>query len=571
MVVAPLRCGTEVLGVLAIDFAEPRHLPEDLVLLVDAIARSSALAVANTWASTRLMERAAGLQSLLEATRGLSSTASLREVAEIVSASIEELLGARHLSVHLVDETGGRYRLLLQRGMELPIEGEVGRLPRRIVQQVSTAWAASEWPGPVVLEDIRRLTGLSAASLGTVETAIVLPLVGRNGTVFGVVTVGLEGLAPPSRASLDLSGALAAHIAFAVERTALVERVALGGQFANALLELNELHHDAPDGLLAGLREAVPTAVGFRIAGMRLATENGVVEAGEWSASTFERQLWGPWRRRRTRPELVEHEGSVYAPVWVDGRVIGVVRAEPLEGSLAEHERQLLETLATAIGDAARRQQLGRDIERRDRELAVAEERAQFAWDLHETVAGFLRAIEITADNLVESTAGKALDDAKLVAALTRSGRRELEEAVRAAAPLAFDARGLGETVRGTVRGLGDLLGADADLSVRGTSRPLPVDIQQLLLRIVFETLYRVERNGRASGVAVRLEFGEKEVAVVIRDDGVDLQGREGADGVPSAHFGLRMVRRRVEEAGGQLTVEHCPPRGLMLRATVPA
>lgn len=571
LVVAPLRCGADVLGVLVVDFAERRPLSAELVALVDAIARSSAVAVAHARACARLAERAGALQKLLHATRDLSSAASLRETAELVASAIEDVLGATHLSVHLLDRTGTRYRLLLQRGMQLPVEGEVARLPRKIVERVGGPWREAPVPSPVVLTDVARLTGLSVDVLGDVTTAIVLPLVGRDGRVFGIVAAGLADSRGPTPAQLELAEALAAHIAFAVERARLLERVAVGAQFANAVLELNDLDDEAPDGLLAGLRDAVPSTVGFRIVGIRLATEQGIVEVGDLLGTSAERHLWRSWRRRRTRPDVLSLDGALYAPIWDSGCVIGAVRAVSEAGPLAQHECELLLSLAAAIGDAAKRQALRRQIERRDRELAVARERASVAWDLHQTVAGFLRAIERTAEKLVLASDGEARADAELVSALTRSGRRELEDAVRMAAPLAFDARGLAETVDGAVMGLGELLGADADVSVRGVSRRLPIEVQQLLLRVVFETIHRVERTGRAAGIAVRLEFGEGEVAVAVRDDGVDLGTREGAEPTPSAHFGLRMVQRRVEEAGGRFTLEHRPPRGLLLRATVPA
>jgi two-component system sensor histidine kinase DegS len=247
-----------------------------------------------------------------------------------------------------------------------------------------------------------------------------------------------------------------------------------------------------------------------------------------------------------------------------------MVRAEPSAASLDDHQRDLFQTLVMSIADAERRRRFGREIDLRERALAVSEERARVAWDLHETVAGFMRAIETTATRLVESTSGSAREDAALVASLSRSGRRELEDAVRMAAPLAFDPRSLEATVGSTVEKLGELLGTAADLQVRGRPRPLSIDVQKLLLRIAFETLHRVERGGRASGVAVELHFSEGAVGMAIRDDGIDLGGRETADAL-GAHFGLRVVQRRVEEAGGVLVVEHRPRRGLVVRATVPA
>jgi len=84
------------------------------------------------------------------------------------------------------------------------------------------------------------------------------------------------------------------------------------------------------------------------------------------------------------------------------------------------------------------------------------------------------------------------------------------------------------------------------------------------------EVLSRVERYGRASAIAVRLEFRPDEVELAIRDDGIDLNGRESG-GTPAAHFGLRVLERRLEKLGGRLVVERSSPRGVLVKALVPA
>ena len=99
-----------------------------------------------------------------------------------------------------------------------------------------------------------------------------------------------------------------------------------------------------------------------------------------------------------------------------------------------------------------------------------------------------------------------------------------------------------------------------------GTGIPKPT-----LTRILYEALRLVERNGRAGAIAVRLEFGHDRVDLVVRDDGVGLATREDGDGSPGAHFGLRLMQRRLEDLGGRLEIEQQRPRGLLLRATVPA
>src|SRR5439155_21682024 len=116
---------------------------------------------------------------------------------------------------------------------------------------------------------------------------------------------------------------------------------------------------------------------------------------------------------------------------------------------------------------------------------------------------------------------------------------------------------------------LGARLGVAAGVEVRGEPRELPLAVEQALVRIVHEALSRVEEQARASAIAERLEFRPSEVELLVRDDGVTLNGREPGDGRPGPHVGLRLMERRLALLGGRLVVERPAPRGLLLRATV--
>ena len=521
LVAAPLRCGSDVLGVLVVDWAERRSLPQGLVDLIDAISCTSATAVALGLATTRLADHADALQRLLGATWELVSTPSADGATDVVVNSIRELLGATDVLVERLDEDGRN--------------------------------GAARAPRPA---DPNR---------------VCLPLRAGDGCDRGAIVATVPDASTIPASALELARALASHVAFAFERADLAEQVALGAELANTLLELHELHDHAPEGLFAGLRRAVPATLGFKIVGIRLAGDEDTSIVGDTTGTEFDKTMWAKWRHRRRKPDLVDHEGWIYAPIWHDGAAAGIVWVEPDKGVFTERQRRLLETLASALGEVARQRQLRREIEQRELQLAMAREREQVAWDLHETVAGFLRAIETTAAAITKASDGTVAEEARLVAALSRSGRRELEAAVQATALLDGDAHSLGETLNGLVERLGDLLGADADLQVAGTPRTLPPELQRVLMRVGIEALSRVGRHGRAGGVAVHLEFGPDLTTMTVRDDGIDLGGRESdGDGSLGAHFGLRVLSRRLDEVGGNLRVEHRPPRGLLLVASVP-
>jgi signal transduction histidine kinase len=575
LILAPMCCGSDTVGVLAVDYRVPPDFSLELLRLIGTIASSCALAVGHALLSVALKERNDKLQSLLDASRALSSPVSLDHVTEQVTESIVRVLGARYLSVHLLDDRRLRFQTLTQRNTQFPAEGRVADLPRSALRAVVEAWRTGQ-PEPVLLPPLDPELDATGgpgdeADDGPAAQAIVLPLQRPPGEVFGFIVLGLDAGTAPTDATLELANALAAHVAFAVDRVRADEQMALGAEFARTVLHLYEFDADDPEGLLAGLREAVPPTLGFRVIGLRLAAELGDLRVA--SATTEqERVLWRAWRRRKTRPDVHRDGRHLYAPVWRGGRVVGMVLAEALRPGLDQHERELLEGLASALGHAAERIRLRAAAHSRERQLALAEERAHVAQTLEGTIGRFLNAIARSGDDLAGSLGGHgSAARAGAIAALARTALAELNETARSLPALTYDRAGLEATLTEVVGELGGHLDAAGTFEVRGEPRALSVEVEQSLIRMVHETLSRVERNGRASAIAVRLEFHANEVELVIRDDGTDLATREQGQGGLGAHFGLRMVQRRLEELGGKLVIERPSPRGLELRARVPA
>lgn len=556
LVAAPLRCGGDSLGLIVVDYR--RDPPEHTERLIGTIANTCALAVAHALMSQALKERNENLQSLLDASRTLSSPLSLDHVAEQVAESIVRVLGADYLSVHLLNTQRTRYRTLTQRHVRFPDEGRLADLPGPALRAVVNAWRGAETPEPVLLPT---------------NNAVVLPLVRPTADVFGFIVMGLDGGRAPNAATLELASALASHVAFAVDRVRIDEQMALGAEFARTVLALYEFDGDEPEGLLADLREAMPPTLGFRVHGLRLAGDmgDGAMRASP-SASERERQIWKAWRRRKTRPDVHRVGDDLYAPVWLEGRVVGMLIATALRPDVAAHERELLEGLASALGHAVERIRMRAAVRDRERRLALAEERAHVASSLQSTIGRFLEAIQVCGEDIMARHQGEVVGErAAGIVSLARTARGELNQTSRSLPALTYDRGGLEATLTEVVGALGGHLDAAAAFEVRGERRSLSVEVEQSLIRMVHETLSRVERNSRAGAIAVRLEFRPGEVELVIRDDGTDLATREQGQGGLGAHFGLRLVQRRLEELGGTLHIERPSPRGLELRARVPA
>ncbi|MCX4781356.1 histidine kinase [Streptomyces sp. NBC_01264] len=200
-------------------------------------------------------------------------------------------------------------------------------------------------------------------------------------------------------------------------------------------------------------------------------------------------------------------------------------------------------------------------------EQAAARERARIAREMHDILS---HAVSIM---IVQAEAGpvavrRAPERAEAAfEAIAETGRdamaqlrtmlgvlRTDEAAPRSPQPGTGELAGLLERVRGS--------GPQVRLERTGTVRALPAALEATVYRVVQEALTNVVKHAGASAVAVRLEYGERELTVTVTDDGrgpdagADAGADPGADAgsVPRARpggHGLIGIRERAAAHGG--------------------
>jgi signal transduction histidine kinase len=153
------------------------------------------------------------------------------------------------------------------------------------------------------------------------------------------------------------------------------------------------------------------------------------------------------------------------------------------------------------------------------------------------TIADLIKSVQGEIRSLTFELRRDAVDDG-LVAALARHA-----SSVRASDGLAVDVQG-----------------PEARL-------PLSELAETQLLVIGQEALANVLRHAGASVVHVRVEDGQDQVVLEVRDNG---RGFNPAAGHPG-HFGLDSMRSRAAEIGGRITVTSAVGSGTLVRVCVPA
>ncbi|QKG26335.1 sensor histidine kinase [Actinomadura verrucosospora] len=226
--------------------------------------------------------------------------------------------------------------------------------------------------------------------------------------------------------------------------------------------------------------------------------------------------------------------------------------------------------LATFIGRlSAQNRERARLIEELDRtrgelaelsrEAGVLAERERLARDIHDTIAqGFTSIVMLAQAAEAEVGPNRHLD---LVARTARENLAETRGLVAALAPPALAEGSLAEALR--------RLAADfalpVDLDVEGEQRPLGPAAEVVLLRVAQESLANVRKHAGARSVWMSLEFAADAARLTIADDGRGFDPAAVASG-----FGLRGMRGRVEQAGGDLAVRSGAGEGAVVEVVLP-
>jgi signal transduction histidine kinase len=209
-------------------------------------------------------------------------------------------------------------------------------------------------------------------------------------------------------------------------------------------------------------------------------------------------------------------------------------------------------------------------------QLAVAEERARLARELHDIVSHNLSVVVVQAAGARAHAAPDATD-ASTLEKIERSGREALVEMRRLLGVLRHDgddhspplapAAGIDE-----LPGLAErlrLAGLEVELELRGNGFVLPPALDVSAYRIVQEALTNTLRHaGPGARAVVRLEQEPDALTIEVLDDGGRKPSRELSPA--EGGHGLIGMRERVALFGGDLQTSSNPGGGFVVHARFP-
>jgi signal transduction histidine kinase len=202
----------------------------------------------------------------------------------------------------------------------------------------------------------------------------------------------------------------------------------------------------------------------------------------------------------------------------------------------------------------------------KDMQYAVLEERTRIARDMHDAVGHSLTSLIVQMQAMRymlerdPAQATQALEDMLVVA---RQGLQDIRTSVHS---LAEDQSSLG------ILPLKALLARmEASTSIRYSFHTSMADehkdtqLNGICFRVLQEAITNVIRHAKASEVEVNLTSESGNWVLRIRDNGISTTRRKINEG-----FGLKVMRARVEEIGGQLHYAILEPSGFEIVAEIP-
>jgi signal transduction histidine kinase len=242
--------------------------------------------------------------------------------------------------------------------------------------------------------------------------------------------------------------------------------------------------------------------------------------------------------------------GPLYTGVWLAGRLY--------------RDRQ---RLAAALQSRTVALELEQEETAR---LAIAEERARIARELHDVVAHSVSVMVVQA-GAERLALGPGQDSTReTLVSIEKTGRQALGEMRRLLGMLRRDDEELALAPLPSLDHLDSLVahvrdaGLPVELHVEGTRQTLPAGVDISAYRIVQEALTNALRHAGPARARVVVRYGDGEVEVEVADDG---HGPQEANG---GGHGLVGMRERVTLYGGELQAGLREGGGYAVRARLP-
>jgi signal transduction histidine kinase len=202
--------------------------------------------------------------------------------------------------------------------------------------------------------------------------------------------------------------------------------------------------------------------------------------------------------------------------------------------------------------------------------LAVADERARIARELHDVVGHSVSVMTVQASAVRRLLQPEQEREREALLVVERTGREALAEMRRMVGVLRRPEEAPALAPQPSLEHLERLIeqardaGLPVELEIEGEAVQLPAGVDLTAYRLVQEGLTNALKHAHAKHARVVVRYADSEVELTVSDDG---RGGGAADG---GGHGLVGMRERVSVYGGELEAGPRPEGGFQLRARLP-
>ncbi|MCC7449318.1 MAG: GAF domain-containing protein [Anaerolineae bacterium] len=263
-----------------------------------------------------------------------------------------------------------------------------------------------------------------------------------------------------------------------------------------------------------------------------------------------------------------EFSAVAIVPLRLDGHVLGALWVARYEDQpFTPTDLSGLERLADQAVIALEHASMTARIQ----SLAVTEERARIAREMHDSLAQVLGYLSLQTQTLEALV--KQGDQAALLSELRQArdtigaAQADVRESILSLRTTLAGDIGLIAALEKYVDEFSVQTGIDVKLINGLHEQPAlsPVAETQMV-RIVQEALTNIRKHAHAHSAEVRLYIEDDELHVRIDDDGIGIQ----QPAIKRNHFGLQTMRERAESVGGDLAVTSIPNEGTQVELYLP-
>lgn len=243
-------------------------------------------------------------------------------------------------------------------------------------------------------------------------------------------------------------------------------------------------------------------------------------------------------------------------------------------GTLARTRLAAVLTVAGLLVAAGLGAALWRVRERRARETARAHERARVTADIHDTLlqdfAGLamqLRAAARTAAGEPAPATALRLED--IVIQANRSLAEARHAMLRIRLPAEHDPADLAGAVARWLAAQRPPTGVELTLDAEPDLPPLDPERAEEVGRVLREAVTNALRHSHSPRVGVIMRARDRRIEATVWDQGRGFDVAEAGHQAP-AHWGLALMRERIDRIGGELRINSAPGAGTVITAFVP-